>query len=159
MSDEPYKQKSNIKYAWHNFTEGQIELKSDLCYALDTKNFELLESAYKAASKAISGRAVGRPKLNESIKQYRDDATVLACVYVARKMEISFSVAWRSFFPDQFAPAIPKTKTPPEDIVTFYCRSFDEVRKHIETLIKKEPQLREYLHPLLPISGAGEKLK
>ncbi|MDC6458709.1 hypothetical protein PQY66_00030 [Luminiphilus sp.] len=159
MSDEHYEQKSNIQYAWHNFTEGQIELKSDLCYALDTKNLELLESAYKAAYKAIGGRGVGRPKLSASIKQCRDDATALACVYVAREMGISFSEAWRSFFPDQFVPAIPSSETPPEDIVTFYCHSFDAVRRHIETLIKKEPQLSEYLHPLLPVSRVGEKLK
>ena len=159
MSDEPCEQKSNIKYAWHNFTEAQIELKSDLCYALDSRNLELLESAYKAARKAISGKRVGRPKLNASIKRYREDATTLACVYVAREMDISFSEAWRSFFPDKFVPAIPASKTPPEEIVTFYCHAFDPVRKHIETLIRKEPQLREYLYPLLPISEAGEKLK
>lgn len=159
MSDEHYKQQSNIEYAWHNFIEGQIELKSDLCYALDTKNLELLKSSYKAACKAISGRGIGRPKLNASIKQYRDDATIFACVYVAREMNISFSEAWRSFFPDQFVPAILQSETPPEEIVTFYCQSFEDVRKHIVALIKKEPQLRKYLHPLLPVSATGEKLK
>ena len=150
MTEQKYEQKSNIYYQWHNFNEGKVELKTDLCYALDMNDLKLLEVAYKAARKAISGNWVGRHKLDPVVADYRDDATSLACVYVAKKMDISFSNAWQSYFPDKFAPAVPITLTPPETIVTEYCRKIPEVRSHINKLAEKEPAIRQYLTDLLP---------
>ena len=56
---EPYKQRSNIEYQWQYFDLYEKELKTDLCWAIDTKNLELLEHAYKEARKLL-GVSKGR---------------------------------------------------------------------------------------------------
>ena len=157
MPENSYDQKSNIEYQWHNFLEGHIGLKTDFCRALDTGDLQLLESVTHAALKTFGGRKVGRPKKNSAMKPYLESATTCACQHVAREMNISFSEAWRRYFPDKFVPANTQTATDPADILALYCEAFDEVRNHISNLIRKEPILGSYLEPLLPPPNDREK--
>lgn len=157
MSDNSYDQQSNVQYQWHNFLEGHIGLKTDFCRALDTGDVNLLKRASDAALKTLGGGRVGRPKKKSSIKPYVDSATTFACQHVARKMNISFSEAWRRFFPDKYVPANTQTATDPADILELYCEAFDEVRIHIINLIAKEPELTSYLEPLLSAPKDKEK--
>ena len=149
MPDNPYDQQSNIHYQWHNFLEGHTELKTDFCRALDTGDVKLLKKVSDAALKTVGGGRVGRPKKKSSIKPYVESATTCACQHVAREMNISFSEAWRRYFPDKYVPSNTQTATDPADILALYCEAFDEVRVHIRNLIAKEPELASYLEPLL----------
>lgn len=157
MSDNSYDQQSNIEYQWHNFRESHVELKTDFCRALDTGDVKLLKRASDAALKALGGGRVGRPKKKSSIRPYVASATTYACAHVAREMNISFSEAWRRYFPDKYVPANPKTATDPADILALYCEAFAEVRLYIDGLINKQPILASYLQPLLPASKDREK--
>lgn len=157
MSDNSYDQQSNIEYQWHNFLEGHIELKTDLCRALDTGDVKLLKTASDAALKTLGGGRVGRPKKKSSIKPYIESATTHACQHVASEMSISFSEAWRRYFPDKFVPANTQTATDPADILALYCEAFDEVQNHISNLIRKEPILGSYLEPFLLPPNDREK--
>ena len=157
MSDDSYDQQSNVQYQWHNFLEGHIGLKTDLCRALDTGDVKLLKTASDAALKTLGGGRVGRPKKKSSIKPYIESATTHACQHVASEMSISFSEAWRRYFPDKFVPANTQTATDPADILALYCEAFDEVRIHISKLIAKEPELTSYLEPLLSAPKDKEK--
>ena len=58
---EAYEQRSGIEYQVDFFNLYEKELKTDLCWAIDTKNLELLEHAYKEARKLL-GVSKGRPK-------------------------------------------------------------------------------------------------
>ena len=58
---EAYEQKSGIEYQVEFFDLYEKGLKTDLCWATDTKNLELLEHAYKEARKVL-GVSKGRPK-------------------------------------------------------------------------------------------------
>ena len=157
MPDNSYDQQSNIRYQWHNFLEGHTELKTDFCRALDTGDVNLLKRVSDAALKTLGGGRVGRPKKKSSIKPYLESATTCACQHVAHEMNISFSEAWRRYFPDKYVPANTQTASAPADILALYCEAFDEVRVHVNNLIMKEPNLASYLEPLLPAPKDREK--
>ncbi len=71
---EAYEQKSGIEYQVEFFDLYEKGLKTDLCWAIDTKNLELLEHAYKEARKVL-GVSKGRPKsIPPHIQQYREEA-------------------------------------------------------------------------------------
>ena len=49
----------------------ESDIKTDLCWAIDTNDLTLLEQAYKAAKQRLGGDKRGRPPLPESrIAQY-----------------------------------------------------------------------------------------
>ena len=67
---KPYKQVSDIEYQSEYFDLYERELKTDLCWAIDTRNLALLDAAYKEARRLL-GVSKGRPKTIYPVIQAR----------------------------------------------------------------------------------------
>ena len=114
---ETYKQRSGIEYQVEYFDLYEKELKTDLCWAIDTKNLELLEYAYKEARKLL-GVSKGRPKsIPPHIQQYREEAKAHFCLYLSQLLGESYSDIWAGFFQNKNQPKKPEAETP-KDLVT-----------------------------------------
>ena len=91
-------------------------IKTDLCWAIDSGDLELLEQAFKAAKKQLGGDKRGRPKLPSYTNALRREAEADACFILASAYGISYSECWLQFFPDTRRP-----KKPAEDVD--YCKT------------------------------------
>ena len=82
-------------------------IKTDLCWAIDSGDLELLEQAFKAAKKQLGGDKRGRPKLRSYTNALRREAEADACCILASAYGISYSECWLKFFPDKRRPRKP----------------------------------------------------
>lgn len=82
-------------------------IKTDLCWAIDSGDLELLEQAFKAAKKQLGGDKRGRPKLPSYTNALRREAEADACFILASANGISYSECWLKFFPDKRRPRKP----------------------------------------------------
>ena len=149
-SREAYKPRSNIEYQWEYFDLYERELKTDLCWAIDTKNLELLEYAYKEARKLL-GVSKGRPKsIPPRIQQYREEAKAHFCLYLSQLLGESYSDIWAGFFQNKNQPKKPEAETPPQNYVRFLCEKYPEmVEKHLFDVLDADTDGRQLLTALL----------
>ena len=147
---EPYKQRSNIEYQWQYFDLYERELKTDLCWAIDTKNLELLEHAYKEARKLL-GVSKGRPKsIPPHIQQYREEVKAHFCLYLSQLLGESYSDIWAGYFVNKNQPKKPQSNIPPQNWVRFLCEKYPEmVKDHLSNVLDAETDGRQLLKALL----------
>ena len=147
---EPYKPRSSIEYQWEYFALYERELKTDLCWAIDTKNLELLEHAYKEARKLL-GVSKGRPKsIPPYIEQYREEAKAHFCLYLSQLLGESYSDIWAGFFQNKNQPKKPQSKIPPQNWVRFLCEKYPEmVKDHLLKVLDADTDGRRLLEALL----------
>ena len=147
---EPYKPRSNMEYQWEYFALYERELKTDLCWAIDTKNLELLEHAYKEARKLL-GVSKGRPKsIPPYIQQYREEAKAHFCLYLSQLLGESYSDIWAGFFQNKNQPKKPQSKIPPQNWVRFLCEKYPEmVKDHLLNVLDADTDGRRLLEALL----------
>jgi len=147
---EAYEQKSGIEYQVEFFDLYEKGLKTDLCWAIDTKNLELLEHAYKEARKVL-GVSKGRPKsIPPHIQQYREEAKAHFCLYLSQLLGESYSDIWAGFFQNKNQPKKPEAETPPQNYVRFLCEKYPEmVEKHLSDVLDADTDGRQLLTALL----------
>ena len=147
---EPYKQRSNIEYQWQYFDLYERELKTDLCWAIDTKNLELLEHAYKEARKLL-GVSKGRPKsIPPHIQQYREEVKAHFCLYLSQLLGESYSDIWAGYFVNKNQPKKPESNIPPQYHVRFLCEKYPEtVEEHLYNVLDADTDGRQLLKALL----------
>tara|TARA_E500000178_G_scaffold31966_1_gene29098 strand:- start:206 stop:736 length:531 start_codon:yes stop_codon:yes gene_type:complete len=147
---EPYKQRSNIEYQWQYFDLYERELKTDLCWAIDTKNLELLEHAYKEARKLL-GVSKGRPKsIPPHIQQYREEVKAHFCLYLSQLLGESYSDIWAGYFVNKNQPKKPQSNIPPQNWVRFLCEKYPEmVKDHLFNVLEADTDGRQLLTALL----------
>lgn len=121
-------------------------IKTDLCWAIDSGDLALLEQAFKAAKKQLGGDKRGRPKLPSYTNALRREAEADACFILARAYGISYSECWLQFFPDARRP-----KKPSEDVD--YCKTSLKFR-----IDNYGADLRRHLSKLDLSMPSGEKL-
>ena len=149
-AQEAYEQRSGIEYQVDFFNLYEKELKTDLCWAIDTKNLELLEYAYKEARKLL-GVSKGRPKsIPPHIQQYREEAKAHFCLYLSQLLGESYSDIWAGFFQNKNQPKKPEAETPPKNYVRFLCEKYPEmVEKHLFDVLDADTDGRQLLTALL----------
>jgi hypothetical protein len=101
-----YKTKLPFNYSSIMFDYSR-NIKTDLCWAIDSGDLELLEQAFKAAKKQLGGDKRGRPKLPSYTNALRREAEADACFILASAYRISYSKCWLEFFPDKRRPRKP----------------------------------------------------
>ena len=122
------------------------DIKTDFCWAVDTKNLELLEQAYTAAKKQIGGDKRGRPRLPYQMKAVRRRAEADACLILSNAHGMSYTKCWRTFFPDNRPPRKPTNNV-------HHCKI--SLQFHLE---KYGPDLRRHLTKLGLTLPDGAKL-
>ena len=147
---EAYEQKSGIEYQAEFFDRYEKELKTDLCWALDTKNLELLEHAYKEARKLL-GVSKGRPKsIPPRVQQYREEAKAHFCLYLCQLLGESYSDIWAGYFHNKNQPKKPDSNIPPQYHVRFLCEKYPEtVEEHLFSVLDADTDGRQLLNALL----------
>ena len=147
---ETYKQRSGIEYQVEYFDLYEKELKTDLCWAIDTKNLELLKYAYKEARKLL-GVSKGRPKsIPPHIQQYREEAKAHFCLYLSQLLGESYSDIWAGFFRNKNQPKKPQSDTLPQNWVRFLCEKYPEmVKDHLFNVLDADTDGRQLLKALL----------
>ena len=147
---EAYKQRSGIEYQVEYFDLYEKELKTDLCWAIDTKNLELLEHAYKEARKLL-GVSKGRPKsIPPYIQRFREEVTAHFCLYLSQLLEESYSDVWVGFFRNQSQPKKPQSVIRPEYHVRNLCEKYpDKVYNYLNSVLDPSTNGRELLKALL----------
>jgi len=147
---EAYEQKSGIEYQVEFFDLYEKGLKTDLCWAIDTKNLELLEHAYKEARKVL-GVSKGRPKsIPPHIQQYREEAKAHFCLYLSQLLGESYSDIWAGFFQNKNQPKKPEAETPPQNYFRFLCEKYPEmVEEHLFNVLDDETDGRQLPTALL----------
>ena len=145
-----YKQRSGIEYQLEFFDLYEKGLKTDLCWAIDTKNVELLEHAYKEARKVL-GVSKGRPKsIPPHIQQYREEAKAHFCLYLSQLLGESYSDIWAGYFQNKNQPKKPQSEIPPQNYVRFLCEKYPEmVEKHLSDVLDADTDGRQLLTALL----------
>lgn len=147
---QPYKQRSGIEYQVEYFDLYEKELKTDLCWAIDTNNLALLETAYKEARK-LMGVSKGRPKsIPPYIQQFREEVTAHFCLYLSQLLGDSYSDIWAGFFRNQSQPKKPQSATRPEHHVRNLCEKYPEkVHNYLNSVLDPSTNGRELLKELL----------
>ena len=147
---EAYEQKSGIEYQAELFDLYEKELKTDLCWAIDTKNLELLEHAYKEARKLL-GVSKGRPKsIPPHIQQYREEVKAHFCLYLSQLLGESYSDIWAGYFVNKNQPKKPESNIPPQYHVRFLCEKYPEtVEEHLYNVLDADTDGRQLLTALL----------
>ena len=145
-----YEQKSGIEYQTEYFELYEKELKTDLCWAIDTKNLELLERAYKQARKLL-GVSKGRPKsIPPYIQLFREEVTAHFCLYLSQLLKESYSDIWVGFFRSQSQPKKPQSAVRPEYHVRNLCKKYpDKVHNYLISVLDPSTNGRELLKELL----------
>jgi hypothetical protein len=149
-AQEAYEQRSGIEYQVDFFNLYEKELKTDLCWAIDTKNLELLEHAYKEARKLL-GVSKGRPKsIPPHIQQYREEVKAHFCLYISQLLGESYSDIWAGYFVNKNQPKKPQSNTPPQNWVRFLCEKYPEmVKDHLSNVLNADTDGRQLLKALL----------
>lgn len=144
-----YKQKTKLEYQTEYFELYQKELKTDLCWAIDTNNLALLEAAYKEARKLL-GVSKGRPKtLSPYIKELREEVKANFCLYLAELLDLSYSAVWAEFFSNKHQPKKPDSDRPHLK-VRFWCSHYrKDVKDHLFNVLDPDTGGRELLTKLL----------
>ena len=101
-----YQAQAPIRYS-ESLLDYERDIKTDLCWAIDTNDLKLLEQAYKAAKKRLGGDKRGRPPLPEHTQRLRRHVEACACAVMADAYASSFDEIWRIYFPDKWEPATP----------------------------------------------------
>ena len=147
---EPYKQRSNIEYQWQYFDLYERELKTDLCWAIDTNNLVLLEKVYKEARTRL-GVSKGRPtKITPEIEKRRQEVKANFCLYLSNQLGDSYSNVWETFFLRKNQPKKPQSNISPEANVRFWCGKYpNEIKTHLNNVLDPVMGGREALAKLL----------
>ena len=147
---EAYEQRSGIEYQVDFFNLYEKELKTDLCWAIDTKNLELLEHAYKEARKLL-GVSKGRPKsIPPHIQQYREEVKAHFFLYLSQLLGESYSDIWAGYFVNKNQPKKPESNIPPQYHVRFLCEKYPEtVEEHLYNVLDADTDGRQLLTALL----------
>ena len=150
-SNDPksYKQKTKLEYKTEYFELYQKELKTDLCWAIDTNDLALLEDAYKEARKLL-GVSKGRPKtISNHIKVIREEVKANFCLYLAELLDQSYSSVWAEFFLNKHQPKKPDSDAPHLK-VRFWCEHYPkDVRDHLFNVLDPDTTGRKLLTKLL----------
>ena len=101
-----YQAQAPITYS-ESLLDYERDIKTDLCWAIDTNDLTLLEQAYKAAKQRLGGDKRGRPPLPEHTQRLRRHVEACACAVMADAYASSFDEIWRTYFPDKGEPATP----------------------------------------------------
>ncbi|MDB2556764.1 hypothetical protein N9X77_02215 [Luminiphilus sp.] len=101
-----YQAQAPITYS-ESLLDYERDIKTDLCWAIDTNDLKLLEQAYKAAKQRLGGDKRGRPPLPEYTQRLRRHVEACACAVMADAYTSSFDEIWRTYFPDKWEPATP----------------------------------------------------
>jgi hypothetical protein len=147
---KPYKQRSDIEYQAEYFDLYEKELKTDLCWAIDTNNLDLLETAYKEARTRL-GISKGRPtKITPDIQERRQEVKANFCLYLSNQFGESYSNVWETFFLRKNQPKKPQSNTSPEANVRFWCGKYPkEIKTHLNNVLDPDMGGREALAKLL----------
>ena len=147
---EAYKPRSNIEYQWEYFDLYERELKTDLCWAIDTNNLKLLDEAYKAARRRL-GVTRGRPsEITPFIQELRQEVKANFCLYLSNQLGDSYSRIWEVFFINKNQPKIPESSASPEVSVLFWCDKYPrEIKTHLNNVLHPKMGGREELAQLL----------
>ena len=146
----PYKRRSDIDYRWEHFDLYEKELKSDLCWAIDTNDLQLLADAYKKARVRL-GVSKGRPtKITPYIQELRQEVKANFCLYLSNQTGDSYSSIWARFFLNKNQPKKPRSNTTPETNVRFWCGKFPrEIKAHLHNVLDPDTGGRQALAELL----------
>ena len=147
---EPYKPRSNIEYQWEYFDLYERELKTDLCWAIDTNNLELLDEAYKAARRRLGVTRGRPPKITPHIQELRQEVKANFCLYLSNQLGDSYSSIWEGFFINKNQPKKPESNASPEVSVRFWCDKYPrEIKTHLNNVLHPKMGGREALEKLL----------
>ena len=147
---KPYKQVSDIEYQSEYFDLYEKELKTDLCWAIDTSNLALLDAAYKEARRLL-GVSKGRPKtIYPVIQARRKEVKAHFCLYLSQYLGESYSNIWAGFFQNKNQPKKPQSDTLPQNYVRFLCEKYPEmVEKNLFDVLDADTDGRQLLTALL----------
>jgi len=147
---KPYKQVSDIEYQSEYFDLYEKELKTDLCWAIDTRNLALLDAAYKEARRLL-GVSKGRPKtIYPVIQARRKEVKAHFCLYLSKYLGESYSNIWAGFFQNKNQPKKPESNIPSKYIVRHLCEKYPEkVQAHLFRVLDPDTNGRELLQELL----------
>ena len=129
-------------YTWEMFNSYEQELKAKLCWAIDTADLDLLDSAYKEA-KGISKRQksvkAGRPSFTETQKEVRNTARSYSCLALSNYLGLSYTYTWHSQFK---GPQLPMPNCDPERaealLKAITSGGFaPDILEHFETVLQK----------------------